>query len=264
MSLATKMSLDAPAFEESGALVIRGAFDSRWVNQMREVVERTLAVLREDRSAAQFDTSVDIALRDPQAMEFVLNSPGASIAKSVMRSRTARFYGDQMFVKEPGVATTTPWHNDQPYWPVSGSKVCSIWLALDVVTKASSGLEYVRGSHRWGRFFRPDGFTEKGKQLFAAAEGESMPDFDQRRDEFEFLSWDMEPGDCLVHHGLTVHGASDNATRQPRRRAYSTRWTGDDARYMTPRPYMASNLIDTSLVDGGPLESAKFPLVIDA
>lgn len=53
--------------------------------------------------------------------------------------------------------------------------------------------------------------------------------------KFELLTWDMDPGDCLVHHSLAVHGAPGISSQSGRRRAYATRWFGEDVRF-DPRP----------------------------
>lgn len=52
----------------------------------------------------------------------------------------------------------------------------------------------------------------------------------------------MEPGDCLIHHSFAVHGAPGISTQAERRRAYATRWFGEDVRF-DPRPG-TSMLID--------------------
>lgn len=53
--------------------------------------------------------------------------------------------------------------------------------------------------------------------------------------KLELLTWDMEPGDCLVHHSFAVHGAPGISSQSGRRRAYATRWFGEDVRF-DPRP----------------------------
>ena len=42
---------------------------------------------------------------------------------------------------------------------------------------------------------------------------------------------DSEPGDVVVHHVMTLHGAPGNAHSDRRRRGLATRWCGDDAVY---------------------------------
>ena len=87
-----------------------------------------------------------------------------------------------------------------------------------------------------------------------------VPDIDGMRGELEFVQPELEPGDCTVHHGLTVHGAPGNATADRRRRAYVTRWAGDDVVYY-PRPGIQPMLRDPDIASGGPLDSDLWPVV---
>ena len=45
------------------------------------------------------------------------------------------------------------------YREVGGDQVAILWLALDPVDLASGAVEYVKGSHRWGRRFLPETFS---------------------------------------------------------------------------------------------------------
>ncbi|MCK5343204.1 MAG: phytanoyl-CoA dioxygenase family protein, partial [Candidatus Heimdallarchaeota archaeon] len=47
----------------------------------------------------------------------------------------------------------------------------------------------------------------------------------------EILCWDMEAGDVLIHHPLTLHYASGNKSSTDRRRGLALRYLGDDARF---------------------------------
>ncbi len=62
-----------------------------------------------------------------------------------------------MLTKDPGTATSTPWHHDQSYYPVDGDDVVSLWMPVDPVDRAQSAV-FVEGSHRWGRWFVPRRF----------------------------------------------------------------------------------------------------------
>lgn len=69
----------------------------------------------------------------------------------------------------------------------------------------------------------------------------------------------MLAGDCLLHHSMTVHGAPGNASATQRRRAYATRWTGDDVVY-APREGQARITIDEPTCRvGEPIDGAVFP-----
>lgn len=233
-------------FERAGVVCLRGLFDDYWVNLLREGIERRIKNGSEadsKRKSHYSFTELFMWKVDPAFREFIIESPAANIATNVLRADYVRFYFDQIFNKEPGMPDPSPWHNDQPYYPIQGEKVCSIWLALDHVTKESSGLEYVAGSHRW---------EDK-------LEGE-MIDFEQQADKYELLSWNMKPGDCLVHHGLTVHGAGGNTSKTERRRALATRWVGEDVVYRQI-PGGHEQLKVAGAKTGGPLPDAQFPRI---
>lgn len=251
---------DIAAYHRDGAVCLRGVFSPEWVERTRDAVERLLVANRKGASQ-ELDLITGAYEKDEGIREFIHHSPAADIARALMKSLTSRFFFAQVFVKEPGVAAPTPWHHDQTYWPVRGEQVCSLWLALDPVTKESSGLEYVKGSHLWDKRYKPEGFNAETTQTFAAAAGDIIPDFDQRRDEFEFLSWDMQPGDVLAHAGFAIHGAGGNRTQNMRRRALSTRWLGDDARY-APELAPTSRYLDPELQPDGPFNSPRFPLIV--
>ena len=151
-----------------------------------------------------------------------------------------------------------PFHHDLPYWPIQGTQVCSLWLALDPVTLESGAVEYVRGSHRWGRRFRAQSFT--GDARFFDRALEPMPDIEAERAQHEMLSWPLEPGDCVVHHALTVHGSPGNRSASTRRRGLATRWTGTDATW-DPRPATFKLIREPDLAPGGPLTCDLFPRV---
>ena len=72
----------------------------------------------------------------------------------------------------------------------------------------------------------------------------------------------MEPGDVVAFHGLTVHGAGGNQRDDIRRRGYTVRYTGDDARYDT-RPGTASALLMDELQDGDAMDGSVYPLVCE-
>jgi ectoine hydroxylase-related dioxygenase (phytanoyl-CoA dioxygenase family) len=273
MTLTRDITLDEiERYERDGAICLRGLFNAAWIERMCGAIDRLLDSERARRGdltapggTGRFNNGSLMWRFDPDFRAFVFESPAAEIARQIMRSRTSRFLYDHMFVKEPQTKERTPWHHDQPYWPVRGEQICSVWLSLDTVTKETSGLEYIKGSHRWPSRYRPEVWgngAERWRMLgLLDSLEEAIPDIDAARDKYEFLSWDVEPGDCLVHHSLAIHGSSGNASSTQRRRAHATRWLGDDAVY-APAPGSFNLLLDETLTPGKPLDSERFPCVI--
>ena len=203
-----------------------------------------------------FFGDLDIARRHRGFENFVRNSPAAEIAGRLMGSAKVNFFYDQLLVKEPGTAERTPWHQDQPYWAVSGEQVCSIWLPFDAI-EPENCVEYVAGSHRWAAF-RPSHFTDGSP--YRGTELPPLPDIDSQRHRHEIVRFKLSPGDCLIFQAMIVHGAPGNQS-QRRRRALATRWTGDDARYCVRPGEVAIPTRDPGLKHGDPMDCADFPVI---
>lgn len=82
---------------------------------------------------------------DPAFRRFAFETDLAGYAAQAMASAAVRIYFDQIFVKP----ADTPekyfhWHQDHPFWAVTGDQVCSTWVALTSASVASSALEFVR------------------------------------------------------------------------------------------------------------------------
>lgn len=170
--------------------------------------------------------------------EFCSATALPSIAGQMMQSNSARLFFDHTFIRDAGTDHHTPWHQDRPYWPFTGSQIASVWVALTPCSERSSGLRFVRGSHAWGKVFRPVSFGASSASeqfLDGNVALDDMPDFDAQPDDYEILSWDMQPGDAIVFGAEAVHGSAPNDDRHERRAAISVRYVGDDARW-DPRP----------------------------
>ena len=180
----------------------------------------------------------------------------------LMGSSKVNLYHEHVLVKEPGTREKTPWHHDQPYYPIDGEHIVSFWIPLDPVEQRTCP-EYIAGSHRWGRWFRPARFADQ-KAHATATDGrfESIPDFEAERARHHIVSWQLAPGDCIAFHGLTVHGAPENLSTH-RRRAFSARFTGQDARFVLREGFMSPPppTVDGP-VPGAAMDSKVFPVLL--
>ncbi len=260
---------DVARYRADGAICLRDAFSKEWIARLRGAVDDDIAApgpmmrLNTPQGApGRFFVDFQLWQRHPAARDFVHDSPAAEIARRLMGSREVVYYHDHLLVKEPGTRERTPWHHDQPYYPIDGEQIVSLWLPLDPVDRATC-VEYVKGSHRWGRWFQPKFFRQGGVDLQVQdARFEPLPDLDAERDAHEFLAWDMEPGDVIAFHALTLHGASGNLSSVRRRRAWATRWCGDDARYAARVGQISPPIEGHGLKPGDRLECATFPKVL--
>ena len=101
------------AFERDGAVCLRGLFDPAWTHLVAQGIERELGdpgpgfiEQQPPDESGRFVTDYCPSQRVPELQEFVLASPAAQIAAEIMRSHTAGFLMDVLWIKEPG--TTKP------------------------------------------------------------------------------------------------------------------------------------------------------------
>ena len=261
---------EVAAFRRDGAVCLRGLFDTGWIDLLADAIESDKAepgpmVRHNTPKGAPGEFFVDFQLwrRWDGARRFVMESPGAAIAARMLGARTINFYHDHLLLKEPGTQERTPWHHDQPYYPVDGEMVGSIWLPLDPVARDTC-VEFIAGSHRWGRWFAPRYFNQDNIHLVTDGRFEAMPDIDAEREQHTMLGWDVDIGDCIFFHALTVHGAPGNVSSGRRRRAYATRWLGEDARYGERPGQNSPPIKGHGLKPGDPMDCELFPRIWSA
>jgi ectoine hydroxylase-related dioxygenase (phytanoyl-CoA dioxygenase family) len=214
---------DVATYDRDGVVCLRAAFDPSWVERLRVAVDRDLATpgphatnFAEGTSAGRFFGDMYMWRHDPEFRAAALESPAPAIAARLMSSASADLFYDQLFVKEPGTAHPTPWHQDQPYWPVKGWQIASVWIALDDIDRSNGAVEFVAGSHRWGVSYRPTPFRKGHEVKFTASDLAPIPNIDADRDRYDIRWWAMAPGDCLVFHAMIVHGAQGPGGPPPR------------------------------------------------
>jgi ectoine hydroxylase-related dioxygenase (phytanoyl-CoA dioxygenase family) len=88
-----------------------------------------------------------------------------------------------------------------------------------------------------------------------------MPVPDPDAEGMRVLEWQMEPGDAVAFDYRTLHGARGNTTSS-RRRAFSLRLLGDDARYVTRPGRTSPPFPGHDMVEGQVLRQDWFPFLI--
>lgn len=253
-------------YDRDGVIKLIGAFDPKWVEFMRAATEENMnnpGKMAEEyadvEKSTRFFGDQYVWTHNDDFKKFVFESEAASIAADLMGASKINMFFDHLLVKEPGSIEPTPWHQDGPYWKIKGNQICSIWFAMDMVTEDNGGVRYVKGSHM-GPSYRPQSFSGEGHEHYNETDLPFMPDVDETFTEDDIVCYDLEPGDCLIHHANIIHGAKGNKTGATRRRGYATRWTGDDVTW-DPRIATADILYDPELTPGGPIDCDLFPVV---
>lgn len=252
------------SFRQDGAVALRGLFGD-WVERLRAGLERNMAepnpnarLYPAKNGTGRFFSDYCSWPRIPEFREFLFGSPVAEAAGALMGARQVRLFHEHVLVKEPGTDIPTPWHHDLSCYSVDAGLACSIWVALDPVPR-DTAVEFVAGSHRWGRWFRPERFDRSA--LYENDGLEPVPDIDAGRAAYRILGWGLEPGDAVAFHFFTLHGALGNSSTQRRRRAFSARLVGEDARWAKRKGPTSPPFPSVTLGHGAPLEGPEFPIL---
>ena len=195
-----------------------------------------------------------------------MNSPCSEYAEQVLNSQVVRHFYDQTFIKPAGCHLATPWHHDITFWPVDLKKnnICSIWITLDQVTKETSGLEFIKGSHLWDSYWKS---YAPGNDALVNKSHKDLPDIDSLRSSHEFFSPEMQPGDALIFNAHIVHGSSSNLSLDKPRRAFTSRWCDDQTVFedrIKTKPITASHNLKNGDFLSGPLFPQVRPNVIES
>ena len=257
---------DQERYAADGVVCVRQAFNTEWISSLEQGFKRTLSRPSKwfsdhapEEGRGRFITDLGMAHHDETFQRFVHESGAAEIVAALLNTVRLNFFFDTMWIKGAGVRKPTNWHQDLPYYTVDGDLMCVLWVALDAMPNGVA-LEFVRGSHRWNRWFEPTRTTE-GTSWYDESPYEPVPDVDGNREDFEVISWNMQPGDCVVFHGLMLHGAHGNPLSYDRR-AYSSVWLGDDVVWAERPGYSRPRFDEAGLSPGDPIESVLFPRIL--
>jgi ectoine hydroxylase-related dioxygenase (phytanoyl-CoA dioxygenase family) len=231
------------AFQSDGAVILRGLLTSAEVELLQSGIDANLAAPSPRAKVASTHDDPGSFVEDfccwrenESYRRFIFESALGNVGATLMRSRSARLYHDHMLTKEPGTRARTPWHQDQPYYNISGTQNCSFWIPVDPVAREAT-LEFVAGSQR-GPWLMPRSFMDAQAKWFPPGTLADLPDIEARRAEYRILGWELAPGDAVCFHMLTLH-ASGGVPSGQRRRVFSVRLLGDDVRH-APRRWQTS------------------------
>lgn len=250
-------------YQTDGVVLVKGLFADH-VDALRAGVAANMAEpgpyasenKKEGETGRFFDDYCNWS-RIPQFREVIEASPAAEVAADLMQSQSVQMFHDHVLVKEPGTSMATPWHQDGPYYFVDGQQNISFWSPLDSVKQAT--LRCVAGSHRWDKEVLPTRWvSEEG---FFPDEGQYMPIPDPDAEGMKVVEFEMEPGDAVAFNYRTLHGARGN-TSDSRRRAFSLRLVGDDARYVERPGRTSPPFPGHDMVPGQRLREDWFPVLL--
>ena len=249
-------------FQRDGVILIKGLFHN-YVDKIRLGIERNLIEpgqygaenLSQGERGRFFDDYCNWH-RIPEFNDVIFRSSAGAVAAQLMKSKKVQLFHEHVLVKEPGTTKQTPWHQDSPYYFIEGTQTVSFWSPMDRVTNAS--LRCVAGSHKWEKLVVPTKWLNEEHFYKSNKDFITVPDPDLEK--MEIREWDMEPGDAVAFDFKILFGARGN-TSSKRRRAFSLRLIGDDARYIERAERTSPPFPNHGMISGDKLREDWFPII---
>ncbi len=280
----TDSAIEAMAafYEEHGVVKLPGLIDPEWTTKILNVIDDISKKADSppppgaDFSFGKADGRVTIRYMwrgIPLIRDFMLNKDLAEPVARITRTKQLRFWFDLTFIHEAGqqnnMGAGTPWHHDVAAFTFKGLQLPSLWMALTPADAERSRLLFIDKSHKTspGYYRTPDNPAPANGEKDGFLE---VPDFDQliAEGKEQVITWDVQPGDAIMIHPYTVHGAKGNTGKDAssRRVAITTRWLGDDVRFL-PKSYTKAlnqvGIAKSEIPMGGKPDGEYFPLVWD-
>jgi len=270
--------LEIDTLRRDGAVCLRSVIDMDCVETLRSGIDNGLASPSVYQTNQTPPNELGRHVKDlyvsqfQQEFETVVHSSNlASLAAKMLGLPQVRFWFDSWIVKYPCTMQRTSWHQDHG---IDGQSII-IWVPLDRVPRGS-GLEVVRGSHRTQVcYYRPlfndvvEAAAAEGRIDIESSGGRRLARISEVEETIaqdDVLSWDMEPGDCVVVDCHALHAGAANLTAHAIRR-YSSRWL-DPAATLAPHGAEITAMmkqrdpgLPVSLGDGILFDNAVFPLL---
>ena len=275
-SLRSISNEEVDIYHRDGVVPLRRMFDKHWIELLNKGLdincesptEQSRIWNKNDLGHTMFYDS--LAWREiKEYKKFIFDSPAAQICGQLMKSTTVNFFFDAVFVRSAGTKFETPWHQDEPYWSIEGYDACTLWMPL-VPVKEKNCLSFVPGSHRFKSVFNQKNFGEltghpKDQVDFSKVADQEFPDINEDPERFGVVKWELQPGDCIVFNGRTMHGGSGKLDKDTNLRVFTTKWLGDDARIKFRNygmdPDFSSLMIKKGLKSGDRPDTDLYPKV---
>ena len=130
-------------------------------------------------------------------------------------------WGSHFFCKMPNDGKEVAWHQDASYWPLSPSKVVTVWLAIDDTDQENACMRFIEGSHHQGHLTYRESNPDEHNVLNQT--------IDAPEQYGKVVYNPLTAGQISMHSDLLLHG-SDANTSNRRRCGLTLRYSSADVR----------------------------------
>ena len=201
-------------FRDNGFIVIKKIFNKKEIavynKKVDEYILKTINSTKNDK-VHLLNKRIVSSIHNIKNFELIKrlqnNQKIKKLSKKILGINPKKF-GAEIFAKPAKIGRAIPVHQDNFYWCTKKGSGITIWIALNKSSKKNGGLFYFLGSHKLGllehNISGVPGSSQKLKNL------EGIKYFKKKYPK-------LNPGDCLIHSSMVVHGSDRNNSNLPRR-----------------------------------------------
>jgi ectoine hydroxylase-related dioxygenase (phytanoyl-CoA dioxygenase family) len=206
-------------YRETGYLASRNAFSQDLLARLITTTQRLYAEgSRLTRKTKHFDLEASHTPESPRIrriasptelddvyIETAFESVLGDIAADLIGG-PVKFYHSKINFKLPHGGAEIGWHQDWPVFPHTNTNLVAISVPLNPSRAGNGCLQTIPGTHKFG----PRSHWHEGKYLLNCNASMTEEDFRQ------VVNNELDPGDIVAHHGLSLHGSSQNRSDELR------------------------------------------------
>ena len=194
-------------YEKSGFCIFEHFLSTEGLINCQQQVERAIVETRQGISPEAIVGSHQLGERwlwelatETRLLDFVTSQVGPNVV----------LWATQITCKPPHDGREIRWHQDAPYWNVSGSLSAGIWIPLDDLDSENGTMSVLAGWHNKGKLpanTHDDQYFELGL------------DFDALPNDIKKakVTYHLKAGQMAAHHTMVPHGSTRNQSDEWRR-----------------------------------------------
>lgn len=207
------------SYNRNGYLMPFDIYSESEIARIREEFDRLLA---EYQAAGKDSYSISSAhLKHAVAYDVLTNPRLVALVQDLLGDNVVG-WGSHFFCKMPHDGKQVAWHQDATYWPLTPTKTCTVWLAIDDASPENANMRFIPGSHLHGMIDYEASAQEEGNVLNQTVLGP---------ERFGGAPVDdaLRAGQASIHADLLLHGSEANESDQ-RRCGLTLRYCAADVR----------------------------------
>lgn len=196
-------------YENKGYFIFDNFLTDEALDYCREQLERMIGQLNPDFSpdmmigAHQLGEQwmCDLAT-EPELLDVLARHIGPDIV----------LWASHLLCKPPRTGRPVPWHQDAPYWNISGPFSGSVWVPFDDIDDDNGAMSIIPGWHTKGtlqRLYRDKEFQEFDEEIDPQVLPGNIDDVK--------VKYIMQAGQMAIHHTMLPHNSVPNKSNRWRR-----------------------------------------------